>query len=235
MKLAALFSGGKDSTFSIFKVIQNGHKVECLVTIHPKADDSILFHYPNNKIARYVAEAMEIPFMGITVEAGSSKETEYKALEEAIIQVKSTYNIQGIVNGAISSNFQNEIFQEVCLKHNLITLTPLWHIQPYEYLHTLVDNHFHVKIVAVSALGLDNTWLGKDLDRESITKLQSLSKMYGVNITFEGGEAETLTLDCPIFKKRLVVKKSNIQWDGQRGIFEILELALLSKEELDAG
>jgi diphthine-ammonia ligase len=114
-------------------------------------------------------------------------------------------------------------------------LTPLWHIQPYDYLHTLVDNYFHVKIVAVSAMGLDNTWLGKDLDRESITKLQSLNKIYGVNITFEGGEAETLTLDCPIFKKRLVVKKSNIQWDGQRGIFEILELALLSKEELDAG
>jgi ABC transporter with metal-binding/Fe-S-binding domain ATP-binding protein len=235
MKVAALFSGGKDSTFSVFNVIQNGHKVECLVTIHPRVDDSMLFHYPNNKIARSVAEAMEIPFIGITVEAGSSKEAEYKALEEAIIQVKSTYNIQGIVNGAISSNFQNGIFREVCFKHNLIMLTPLWHIQPYEYLHTLVNNHFHIKIVAVSAMGLDNTWLGKDLDRESIIKLKSLSKMYGINITFEGGEAETLTLDCPIFKKRLLVKKSNIQWDGQRGIFEILELALISKEELDAG
>lgn len=230
MKLASLFSGGKDSTFSIFKVIQHGHKVECLVTIHPTVDDSMLFHYPNNKIAKSLAEAMEIPFMGVTVRDGSSREAECKALEEAVIQVKSAYDIQGIVHGAILSRFQNEIFRKVCLKHNLIMLSPLWNIQPNEYLHSLVNHRFHIKIVAVSAMGLDNTWLGNDLDRELITKLQSLNKKNGINITFEGGEAETLTLDCPIFKKKILVKKSNIQWDGQRGIFEILEHALISKE-----
>ena len=57
MKLAALCSGGKDSTFSVYKVLESGHTVECLVTIHPSADDSMLFHFPNNNIAKSVAEA----------------------------------------------------------------------------------------------------------------------------------------------------------------------------------
>ena len=51
----ALCSGGKDSTFSIYKALQNGHTVECVVTIHPSTDDSMLFHYPNSRIVKSVA------------------------------------------------------------------------------------------------------------------------------------------------------------------------------------
>jgi diphthine-ammonia ligase len=230
MKLAALCSGGKDSTFSVYKVLESGHTVECLVTIHPSADDSMLFHFPNNKIAKSVAEAMHIPFMGVDSTTGSSKEAESEALERAIVQVKSSYNVEGIVHGTISSRFQNEIFSKVCARQGLKNVTPLWSVQPYNYLHTLIDNHFHIKIVSVSAMGLDHSWLGTDLDRKSIAKLNLLSKRYGINLSFEGGEAETITLDCPIFKKRLSIEKSNIKWDGQRGIFEILEHVLIPKE-----
>ena len=230
MKLAALCSGGKDSTFSVYKVLESGHTVECLVTIHPSADDSMLFHFPNNKIAKSVAEAMHIPFMGVDSTTGSSKEAESEALERAIVQVKSSFNIEGIVHGTISSRFQNEIFSKVSARQGLENVTPLWNVHPYNYLHTLIDNHFHIKIVSVSAMGLDRSWLGKDLDRKSIAKLDLLSKRYGINLSFEDGEAETLTLDCPIFKKRLSIEKSNIKWDGQRGIFEILEHVLIPKE-----
>ena len=230
MKLAALCSGGKDSTFSVYKVLESGHTVECLVTIHPSADDSMLFHFPNNKIAKSIAEAMHIPFMGVDSTTGSSKEAESESLERAIVQVKSSYNVEGIVHGTISSRFQNEIFSKVCARQGLKNVTPLWSVHPYNYLHTLIDNHFHIKIVAVSAMGLDRSWLGTDLDRKSIAKLDLLSKRYGINLSFEGGEAETLTLDCPIFKKRLSIEKSNIKWDGQRGIFEILEHVLIPKE-----
>lgn len=230
MKLAALCSGGKDSTFSVYKALESGHTVKCLVTIHPGADDSMLFHYPNNKIAKSVAEAMQIPFMGVDSTMGSSKEAEYEVLEQAIAQVKTSYDVEGIIHGTISSRFQNEIFTKVCAKQGLENVTPLWNVKPYNYLHTLIDNHFHIKIVSVSAMGLDGSWLGMDLDRKSIAKLDLLSKRYGINLSFEGGEAETLTLDCPIFKKRLSIKKSTVEWDGQRGIFEILEHVLIPKE-----
>ena len=230
MKLAALCSGGKDSTFSVYKVLESGHTVECLVTIHPSADDSMLFHFPNNKIAKSIAEAMHIPFMGVDSTTGSSKEAESESLERAIVQVKSSYNVEGIVHGTISSRFQNEIFSKVCARQGLKNVTPLWSVHPYNYLHTLIDNHFYIKIVSVSAMGLDRSWLGTDLDRKSIAKLNLLSKRYGINLSFEGGEAETITLDCPIFKKRLSIEKSNIKWDGQRGIFEILEHVLIPKE-----
>ena len=78
-------------------------------------------------------------------------------------------------------------------------------------------------------MGLDKDWLGKSLDRNSIVVLERLSKKYGFNLAFEGGEAETLTIDCPLFKKKLDIRNANMHWDGQRGMFEILEVALVSR------
>ena len=47
MKVASLFSGGKDSTFSIYKMQQADHEVVCLISIVPCSEDSMIFHFPN--------------------------------------------------------------------------------------------------------------------------------------------------------------------------------------------
>jgi uncharacterized protein (TIGR00290 family) len=96
-------------------------------------------------------------------------------------------------------------------------------------MNELLESGYKILIVGVSAMGLGKEWLGVTLDKESLTKLASLSKKHGFNLTFEGGEAETLVIDCPLFRKRLDIRRANVQWDGQRGIFEILEAALVEK------
>ena len=60
MKLASLFSGGKDSTYSIYKAMQLGHHVECLVTVFPKSSDSKLLHFPTVELTKLQAETMKI-------------------------------------------------------------------------------------------------------------------------------------------------------------------------------
>ena len=49
----------------------------------------------------------------------------------------------------------------------------------------------------------------------------ALSVKHGFNLNFEGGEAETLVLDCPLFSRQILIEKSKSVWDGYRGIFEI--------------
>jgi uncharacterized protein (TIGR00290 family) len=84
-------------------------------------------------------------------------------------------------------------------------------------------------IVGVSAMGLDKEWLGRIIDKEALVRLAQLSKKHGFNLTFEGGEAETLVLDCPLYSKKLKITRSRTRWDGQRGMFEILEAELVQK------
>ncbi|HVX02023.1 MAG TPA: diphthine--ammonia ligase [Nitrososphaera sp.] len=229
MRLAALFSGGKDSTFAIYRARQAGHSVECLITMHPAADDSALFHYPNSRITRYLAEAMGLPLLESIV-SGTGRVAETEALAAAVAQARSLYGVEGVVSGAIASTFQRGAFDQACKDENgLEPLSPLWGVEPEKYWADLLANGFVVMVVGVSAMGLEKEWLGKIVDGGSLEKLVLLSKKYGFNLSFEGGEAETLVLDCPLYSNRLSVKKAITKWDGQRGIFEILEAGLVNR------
>ena len=229
MRIAALFSGGKDSTFAIYLAKQAGNNIECLITMHPLTDESALFHYPNSHVTRYLAETMDIPLIEAVIKAGSGRQDETEALAAAVAEAKSLYNIEGLLSGGIASVFQKQSFDHVCKKNSIAAVEPLWGVDPEQYLAELLSHNFVVMIVGVSAMGLEQEWLGSIIDKKSIAKLAQLSKKYGFNLAFEGGEAETLVLDCPLYSKRLAVKQATVKWDGQRGMFEILEAELLDK------
>jgi diphthine-ammonia ligase len=228
VRLACLFSGGKDSTYSILRAKEMGHETACLITLHPAADDSLVFHHPNSQVTKHLAESMQIPLLEFDIQ-GRSKEDESQALENAVVQAKVLYSINGVLNGGISSRFQKKVFDEVCLNHKLTPIAPMWGADPVAYMRELLDRGFQIMIVAVSAMGLGKEWLGTILDRHSLDTLYALSKKNGFNVNFEGGEAETLVIDCPIYHKKLQVKNADIHWDGQRGMFEIRDAALVEK------
>jgi len=48
-------------------------------------------------------------------------------------------------------------------------------------------------------------------------------------MAFEGGEAETLVLDCPIFKKRIKIIESSNVWDRDSGYLMITKAELENK------
>ena len=90
--------------------------------------------------------------------------------------------------------------------------------------------NFSVVVTSVSCLGLDSTWLGCRLDHDKVNKLEKLSSKYGFNLNFEGGEAETIVTDCPLYTKKFVITKSAVRWEGEQGIFEILDFELITKK-----
>jgi ABC transporter with metal-binding/Fe-S-binding domain ATP-binding protein len=228
LKLASLYSGGKDSTYSIFEMKRLGHDIVCLISIMPEINDSLLFHFPNIHLTQALAQAIDLPIRNF--QSSTSKlENEMSVLENALSTVKDEFGIEGIVHGGISSMFQKRNFEKVCEDMHLSVHSPLWNLNPRNYLHQLIDEKFKITIVGVSALGLDQEWLGVTLDHENVTRLESLSTKYGFNLNFEGGEAETLVVDCPIYKKKLEIRKGIVKWFGDNGIFEIIDYELIDK------
>ena len=225
MKLGALFSGGKDSTFSIYQVRLNGHAVVCAITIFPRSEESHLLHHPNISATALQAKAMGIPQITACTDSDDSQ-TEIYCLEEILEEAKAKFGIAGIVYGGIHSDYQKRIFETVCKKLNLKTFSPLWHTNQLEYLHQLIDLKFRFIITSVSAEGLDDSWLGKEITFQDVDKLNQLSSKYGFNISFEGGEAETFVIGSPIFSGKIKISKSKKEWDGYRGRFEITEAVL---------
>jgi diphthine-ammonia ligase len=225
MKLAALFSGGKDSTYSIYLAKRQGHEIKCLLSVFPKSDESHLLHHPNLKWASLQSESMKIP--QITIESRSDEtSTELDAIEKLLIKAKDEYHIEGMVHGGIKSKFQRDKFENLCNKLNLKSVSPLWDSDPKQYLDDLVSSNFVFIISSVSSGGLDDSWLGKKIGKDELEHLHTLSKKFGFNLNFEGGEAETFVLNCPLFSHPIEIIKEKKSWDGYRGRFEILDARL---------
>ncbi len=124
MKLASLFSGGKDSTFAIYLAQKQGHDVSCLLSIFPKSEDSHLLHHPNLQWTKLQSESIQIP--QLTTHSDSNDTSDELSVLETLLQTaKEKFGIEGLVHGGIKSNFQKEKFQSVCDKLNLKVIFPL--------------------------------------------------------------------------------------------------------------
>lgn len=200
MRTAILFSGGKDSTFALFKEYKN-HEIVCLISLFPKTSESYMFHYPNIKLVKYQAEALQLPILIEKTEA--KKEEELKDLEIILKKAIKKYKIQALISGALASNYQKSRIDNLCKKLNIKSIAPLWKINPKNYLKQLIKNKFEVIITGVSADGLNESYLGRKIDNKLIEDFKKLD----INPAGEGGEYETFVLNCPLFKNKLKIKK----------------------------
>jgi ABC transporter with metal-binding/Fe-S-binding domain ATP-binding protein len=220
MRLASLFSGGKDSTYAAYLASQSGDKIVCLVTVRSKREDSWMFHTVNVHLSSILAKTIGIE--NVVVETSGEKEREIDDLMRAL----EGLDVDGLVTGAVASNYQksrvDKISEELGLKH----LTPLWGRSSPELLDEVLDAGMEFMITAVAARGLNETWLGRVIDRASARELKRLSRRYGFDVCGEGGEMETLVLDAPWFGGRLDIVRARKTWDGMRGSYLVEEAAL---------
>ncbi len=223
MKIGALFSGGKDSTYALYKAMDQ-HQIVCLISIISENPASYMFHTPNINLCQLQAKALTLPL--IEVKTKGEKEKELADLTTAIKQAKEQFNIEGITTGALASEYQASRIKKICDELSLKCINPLWDKDQKEYMKELVQNKFKILIISVASDGLGKEWLGKVIDRTNVNKILALSDKYKFNPAFEGGEAETLVIDCPIFKKRLIVTDSEIDWEGNSGTFKIKKARL---------
>lgn len=205
MRVAVLYSGGKDSNMAMYKAKKLGYEIACLITLAPSREDSWMFHFPNIELTKLQAKSLNLPLIYEKTEG--EKEKELEDLVRAIKKAVKRYKIKGIVSGAIESKYQKKRVDRICKDLKLKSIAPLWHINHEKYLKEVSDK-FEVIITAVAAEGFDETWLGRKIDDSFIKDIGELNKKYGINITLEGGEGETLVINSPIFRKKIKIIKA---------------------------
>ncbi|MGY4884431.1 MAG: diphthine--ammonia ligase [Nanobdellota archaeon] len=222
MKLASLFSGGKDSVYSSYIAKKQGDEIVCLITLHSENKESYMFHTPSIKKTKDQANAMNIPLL--IHKTKGVKEEELKDLENAIKNAIKKYKIEGIVTGAIRSVYQASRIQKICDKLNIICINPLWQKDEIEYLNELLKNNFKVIIIGVFAYPLNQSWLGRLIDEKFIEEVKTLNKKYNIHPAGEGGEFETFVLNCPLFKSELKIKSYKDFKEGENSWRRELEI-----------
>jgi len=229
LRVAVLVTSGKDSALALYRAIKRGYEVAYLVTMIPQRQDSWMFHYPNIHLTDLFARAVGIPL--VKAETAGVKEAEVEDLKKLL----ATLDIDAVVSGAISSQYQKKRIDGICRELGLKSIAPLWHKDPLKLLNELVKLKIETIIVGVYAYGFTQDWLGKKIDQTTINELVELNKKYQVSLVGEGGEYETLVLDAPFFKEKIELVETEKLWEVQSGYLLIKKAVLTQKNKKEKG
>ncbi|KAL2914701.1 hypothetical protein HK105_205841 [Polyrhizophydium stewartii] len=218
MKVVALISGGKDSCFNMMHCVANGHQVVALANLRPPESagtdelDSFMFQTVGHDVISCYAECMGVPLFRQDLARGSvdtsatytpNAADEVEDLFVLLRAVKEAIpDVDAVSTGAILSNYQRARIEHVCARLGLQSLAFLWQGKQETLLGQMISHGVEAVLVKVAAVGLGEVHLGKTLAQMQ-AHLMRLNERYGINVCGEGGEYETLTLDCPIFRKRI--------------------------------
>ncbi|KAM9012792.1 diphthine--ammonia ligase isoform 4-T4 [Ara ararauna] len=226
MRVVALISGGKDSCYNMMQCAAAGHHIVALANLRPAENtgrtdelDSYMYQTVGHHAIDLYADALDLPLYrgfikGTSINTGrvytACQEDEVEDLYHLMKLVKDKEGVEGVSVGAILSDYQRVRVEDVCRRLNLQPLAYLWRQNQEILLKEMISSNIQAIIIKVAAFGLDpDKHLGKTLD-QMVPHLLELSEKYGVHVCGEGGEYETFTLDCPLFKKKIVVDSAEV-------------------------
>jgi ABC transporter with metal-binding/Fe-S-binding domain ATP-binding protein len=228
----SLFSGGKDSSWALYRALEEGLDVTRLLTVHP-GEDSYLYHVPETRLAGLAAESVGIELLEVDPgdldaadvdDAGAQGDRELEPLEAALSELKSDFDgeLAGVTAGAVESEFQTSRIRGMCDRLGIGLFAPLWQRDPKSLAEEMLDAGFEIRIVQVAARGLDESWLGRTLDTEALAELLALNEEYGVHVLGEGGEFETFVTDGPHMDRPIELEYETV-WEGTRGHLRVTD------------
>lgn len=245
MKFVALLSGGKDSLYAAGKAIQMGHEMVCVANLYSQDEqDSYMFQCAGTLFVPAIAKALNKPLISrkltgksVMKEAAYTKTEgdEIEDLYELILEAKCRFpDIEAVVSGAVLSEYQRARVEHICARLSLASIAPIWRMDQRELLLEMIEEGYEAVLIKISSMGLYKENLGQSI-RELFPYLEEINKKYQVNMAGEGGEYESLVLDAPIMKMRLVLERTEVITDSKNeyspyGHLIIHELSLVDKE-----
>ncbi len=227
ISIASLWSTGKDSAFAAYLMTTRNYEISCLVSLQSENPDSYMFHTPSIDLSRLHAKAMDVPL--VLQKTLGEENDELCDLKKALQTAKKKFHIEGVVNGALYSSYQRDRIEKICDELGLKVYTPLWHMRQEEELRQVLLHNFRIIFTKVAAEGLDASWLGVQITSDHVQRLIALNKKLGVNVAGEGGEFESLVLDCPLFSREIIIRDASIKQDGLCAVLSIERTTLKKK------
>lgn len=230
MKNNAFFnwSGGKDSAFALHQIIESEEfDIQALLTNISREHQRISMHgVPKNLLLQQIELLkLDAPLEIIELWETMSME-DYSSLMQNKMQ---DFNSKGINTAIYGDIFLEDLkkYRETKLAAVGITAHfPLWGRNTRDLLEEFINTGFKAVVVAANAQLLDQSFLGRNLDKAFLADLPK-----GVDPCGENGEFHSFVYDGPIFQKavdfelgEVVLKEyeTNGDWDSRFWFQELL-------------
>lgn len=199
MKVVASISGGKDSIFALYKATQMGYDVVCVFNTISKEHQRVRFHGLKAETLKKQADALGLPLYQI-ITTPENYEQEYRAGLKEIIEKEQ---VKGLVLGDIFLQDCFDWAKKICDDFRIELIEPLWKIPSKQIFQDLIDTGFDATVVSTQASLLDESWVGRKLDKQFLADIQKLPKL---DVCAENGEYHSFVTNGPNFKKPVEIK-----------------------------
>lgn len=207
----------------MMKCVEDGHEIVALANLYPVGSeelDSYMYQSVGHDAIESIAKCFDLPLyrrpikgkpVNVDYEYVPTAEDEVEDLYELLKEIKVDFPYaDGVSSGAIHSNYQKNRVEEICARlGGMTSVAYLWGREQAALLDEMIASNLHAVLIKTAVIGLGPIDLGRSL-QEMRDKLFSLKEKYEINVCGEGGEFESLTLDCPLFKKfRLEIEEAD--------------------------
>lgn len=217
-KVVISWTGGKDGCYACYKAMAEGYQVTHLLNF--RNIKKIGSHEINPEIIQAQSEAIGIPLVQRDF---FSYEQEFKRV---VLDLRAGgARIDGAVFGHIETH--KMLVDRICHDLNIDLLLPLWKQDSKKILTEIIDSGFEVFVVSIKEGLLGKEWLGRRIDEKFISDLSNLNQ--SIDPCGENGEFHTLVTDGPIFKKKIILSRSERVLREGYWILNIIEFAFLEK------
>ncbi|MCA1819302.1 MAG: ATP-binding protein, partial [Halobacteriales archaeon] len=141
-------------------------------------------------------------------------------LEAALAKAKRDLGLDGVVSGALASEYQRTRIDAIGHRLGLKTFAPLWHKEPRGYVDGLVAAGWEIHFSRAAAEGVPKPWAGTRLDRAKIDAMERHPAR--PHVAGEGGEYETLVTWAPGWRERIVVDEASIEESAGRATWRVV-------------
>jgi len=212
------WTGGKDGCLSCYKTMNDGYRIVHL--LHFTNQKKTGSHELNPALIQAQAEALCFPLLQRNFQ---SYEEEFK---KAALELRSQgEGFDAAVFGHIETH--KPLVDRICNDLDIDLLLPLWKQNSEKIVNEIINAGFEVILVSVRDGFLGKEWLGRRIDDKFIADLRKANST--VDSCGENGEFHTLVLDGPIFKKKIIITRSDPIHKEGYWFLNITDFALADK------
>lgn len=200
-KIPAVFSwsGGKDSSYALHKVLQEGlYDVRYLLSTFNGHFHRLSMHGVREELIEAQALAIGIPLLKVFVYQATN--WEYEQQMNAMFAKVKTEGVEAVIYGDIFLEDLRQYRETKMEEIGLPCVFPLWKADTKKLLKSFVDNGFKTITCCINDGYLDESWVGKLIDDTFINNLPSTVDACG-----ENGEFHSFCFDGPIFSNKINV------------------------------
>lgn len=204
-KVTISWSGGKDSAFALYHVLQSGtYEVAGLHIVINEETKRVGMHGVREALIERQAEALGLPLTKLYLESSESHGA-YQQLMRSFYQQCVNHNIDAVVFGDIFLE-DLKIFREALLRPSgLQGIFPLWQRDTGAMITDFIHCGFKTLICAANATYFPPAQMGKTIDDAFVRQLPAAVDPCG-----ERGEFHTFVYDGPFFKIPVAYERGEV-------------------------